>query len=178
MRIVIRHRDARISTGYVQAFDPGDGSVMVMVAPKSPAGTMVSLEIVEILVLEPTDGRPLPPPSAKHTQPSPGVHIVFGDEEVLVGCEGSISPGVGVWMRPPNDRFARAFVPEGAARHIELLEAEPTDPPQEMWAFISDATPTDEVELPDESITRETSVNTGPTDMMLAINPDAPGSGS
>jgi hypothetical protein len=157
VRIVIRHRDLRVVSGYATAFDPKDGSVMVMLSPTSPAGNLVSLEIVEVLVLEPTDGKPLLARGKK--EPSPGVRVVFADGRVLAGVEGSID-AYGVWMRPPEDRFSHVFVPKGAARYVELLDEPEDDASRKMWAFVNDSTPTDEVELP-----------TGPTDVTDVVSP-------
>jgi hypothetical protein len=158
MRIVLRHRDQRVVAGYASAFDPKDGSVMVLLSPGSPAGSLVSLQIVEVLALEPTDGRPLPMPPRR--DPSPGVRVEFSDGRVLIGADGAVD-GHGVWMRPPDDPFARVFIPAGAARYVELLDDVPGELSGEMWAFLNDSTPTDEVEVP-----------TGPTDVTPVVSRD------
>src|SRR5688500_9527041 len=98
MRIVIVHCDQRVSTGYASAFDPKDGSVMVSMSPTSPAGTLVHLESIELLVLEPTDGKALPKPSKG--DPAPGVRVELAGGRTLIGTEGTVDSH-GVWMRPP-----------------------------------------------------------------------------
>ncbi len=153
MRIVLRLRDGKVITGYATAFDPQDGSVMVMLSPTSPAGSLIDLDSVELLVLEPTDGKALPAFVRRPVEPSPGVRVVFADGTLLIGA-GGVVDGLGVWMCPPEDHFARAFIPQGAARYVELLDQAPSEVPAGMWAFLNDSTPTDEVEVP-----------TGPTDV-------------
>jgi hypothetical protein len=148
MRVTLRTRDRRIVSGFAPGFNPSEGGLMITTAPESPAGTMYLLVRVEVLVLEPTDGSTLPlPPSRQKGGASPALRLVFPDGEELVGHDGVIAPGTGVWMRPPDDESALVFVPEGAAPQVELL-ADKEEPPPEMWAFVADASPTDEVELP------------------------------
>lgn len=174
LRITLRRRDRRVLTGYAPGFNPGDGSVMVAVAPSSPVGTMVSLEQVEVLVMEPTDGAALPlPPTRKDGSASPAVRITFADRTIIVGESARVAPGTGVWMRPLDHDLGLAFVPEGAARYVALLEDVP-ETGEDLWAFLSDATPTDEIELPlgdSGATTQPTEVTTGPTSVTEVVDP-------
>lgn len=177
LRITLRRRDRRVLTGFAPGFNPGDGSVMVAVAPRSPAGTMVSLDQVEILVMQPTDGAALPlPPTRKDGSASPAVRITFANRTIIVGESARVAPGTGVWMRPLDDAFGLAFVPEGAARYVSLLEDVP-ETTEDLWAFLNDSTPTDEVEVPEVPMvdsgatTQPTEISTGPTSVTKAVDP-------
>ncbi len=171
LRIVVRRRDGQVLTGYTTAFNPSDGSVMVHVAPNSPVGVLVALEQIEVLAMEPTDGRPLSLPPSKRP-PSPGVHLQLSNGP-LYGEQAVAVQGLGVWFRPPQDMFGLVLIPQGAIESAKLL-AEPLEPPFGMWSFLNDANPTDEVELPEPSrsaITDRIEVPTGPTAITKAFNP-------
>ncbi|MCC7383577.1 MAG: hypothetical protein IT384_17185 [Deltaproteobacteria bacterium] len=160
MRVVLRLRDGQILSGYTPAFDPLDGSIWLSPAPDSPAGTMVAIDRVQVLVLESNDGRPVPlPGSAVRTDPSGAISISFQDQEPLIGRHKADAPGLGLWLQPAGRAFARAFVPLSAGPDIDEAtdaEADAAGDDQHGWGFSVSAsglvstsgTPTDGTELP------------------------------
>lgn len=160
LRVVLRLRDGQVLSGYTPAFAPEDGSVWVSPAPSSPAGTMIKLEKVEVLLIESKDGRPATlPASAVLADDSGVVQVAFDGSEPVYGRIKAKAPGIGLWLQPVGRAFARAFVPSSATSSV--FPGDPSDD-DAGWAFVVsaselglelevgtfDGTPTDGVTLP------------------------------
>lgn len=122
-RVTLKLRDGRVLAGFTPAFDPKDGSLWLSPEANSPAGTMVPLTKVALVLLEPTDRRPVElPASDQPADKSMGIRINFGDGDVLVGRTKANVVGMGVWVQPSGKSFARAFVTDGVSVSVELDE--------------------------------------------------------
>jgi hypothetical protein len=125
LKVTIRLLDGRLMFGYTPAFDPHDRSVWLTPTPRSPAGTMVELDKIKIVVLEPTDGRPVALPSwVEKRDPTAGVRLDFKDGDAVIGRQKARVDGSGLWLQPTGHSFARAFVPEGVGVDVEPFDAD------------------------------------------------------